>query len=349
MHVDYYGIVSITDFIYFLVDFGIDSTAKFVQFKKEVGLPDDIPDKPLRVYAGLKKDWSKLWRRVNKIRFDNQVKEEILALVKENSHITISEINRETDFKRKVVERIMNQLKKEGRLARIGSDRSGYWEILEEGAKPSPDPMEKQKEQVLALIAENRYITVLAMSKKIKLSIDVIGYTINRLKEEGRLVRIGSDRSGYWEILEEGAKPSPDPMEARKKQILTFMVENRRITIREIFNETNYTRAEIKYAIGRLKKEGRLARIGYGENKYWEVLEEGAKPSPDPMEERKKQILTLMVENQRITAREIADKMELSRGTIVYTINRLKKEGRLVRIGSSESRHWKVLETNITN
>ena len=277
LQADYEEILPLQGFIYFLVDVEIYSTTDFVKLKQD-GLPDEVPDKPLRAYPRLKKKWSNLWRRINKIRSDKEIREQILALITENKHITKFGIIDATNFTKAPVERIIKQLKEEGTLTYTGSSRNGYWEILENGATPSPNPMEKAKEQFLARIAENPHTTVLEISNKIELSIDVIGYAINQLRAEGKLVRIGSDRNGYWKIRKNGTQPSPDPMEERKKQILPLMAENPRITVREIISKTNYTKREIKYAIEKVKKEGKLARIGSDQKGYWKILKKGTQP-----------------------------------------------------------------------
>jgi len=57
--------------------------------------------------------------------------EKILALLRSNSRITQKEIISETGLSRRGVEWNLKELKKAGRIRRIGSDRSGNWEMLE--------------------------------------------------------------------------------------------------------------------------------------------------------------------------------------------------------------------------
>ena len=166
---------------------------------------------------------------------------------------------------------------------------------------------------------------------------------IQELKEEGRLLRIGSRRDGYWQIPEEGQQEYLDPKEGRKERILELVSENSKITKTEIARELKLSRDRIILSIKELKEEGRLLRIGGRRDGYWQIPVEGEEYL-DPKEERKERILELMRENLKITVVEIAEKLELSITTINRSIKELKEEGRLLRKGSNNSRYgsWQV-------
>ena len=203
MHADYDEIIPIKDFLHFLIDFEIYSIADFIKFKEE-GLPDGVPDKPLRAYSGLKRDWSNLWRRVNKIREQEQRKEQVLALITENSYISLAEIAATVGLLKRKAKGITNLLKNEGRLARISSSRNGYWEVLKNGAQPSgKDPIEQRRERILSLIRENNKITLPQMARILEITILPVRQAIDKLKKEDQLVRVGSTYGGHWKIPEE--------------------------------------------------------------------------------------------------------------------------------------------------
>ncbi len=58
--------------------------------------------------------------------------EEIIELIKENPRITQREIADETGLSRRGVEWNIKELKKKGRIRRIGPPRGGHWEVLDE-------------------------------------------------------------------------------------------------------------------------------------------------------------------------------------------------------------------------
>ena len=59
------------------------------------------------------------------------------------------------------------------------------------------------KAKILNLINENNKVTVNEMTSKVNLSRRTVQTIINSLKSKGILVRVGSDKTGHWEIVEE--------------------------------------------------------------------------------------------------------------------------------------------------
>lgn len=57
----------------------------------------------------------------------------------------------------------------------------------------------KTPEAILVLVAENGHLTRAAMAESIGKDLRTIGRAITKLQQEGRLRRVGSDKSGYWE------------------------------------------------------------------------------------------------------------------------------------------------------
>ena len=55
----------------------------------------------------------------------------ILALIKRNPSITYEELTEKTGKSRRTVSRIITGLKANNKLIRIGSDKTGHWEIIE--------------------------------------------------------------------------------------------------------------------------------------------------------------------------------------------------------------------------
>ena len=199
----------------------------------------------------------------------------LLELIAENGKITIAEMAEEMGLSKNAINKMIAVLKQEGRLARIGGNKSGYWQALQKGESPdSYDPYKERKKRLLELTAENKRITIAEMAEEMSLSKNTIDKMIAVLKQEGRLARIGSDKSGYWQILREGESPDAyDPHKDRGEKILALAAKNKTITTAEMAEEMSLSKSTIKREISALKQEGRLARIGVNPNGYWAILE----------------------------------------------------------------------------
>jgi biotin operon repressor len=55
---------------------------------------------------------------------------------------------------------------------------------------------------VFYLIKQNSKITAAEISKQLNLSLSTVKRKIKELKEKGTVERIGSDKTGYWKIIE---------------------------------------------------------------------------------------------------------------------------------------------------
>jgi len=55
---------------------------------------------------------------------------------------------------------------------------------------------------VFNLIRQNNNITAIEISKQLNISLSTVKRKIKKLKEQNRIERIGSDKAGYWKIVE---------------------------------------------------------------------------------------------------------------------------------------------------
>ena len=202
--------------------------------------------------------------------FQEERKRQLLELIAENNRITIDEMVTAMGLSRYKINKVITVLKREGRLARIGTI-GGYWQILQEGDQPD-DPLEENKKKILELIAKDEEVTAVEIAEETGLSRYAVDNVITVLKREGRLARIGTI-GGYWKILQERDKPD-DPLKERKKKILELIGEDAEITIDKMAEKMNLSRAPVDRMIAGLKREGHLARIGT-KNGYWKILQEG--------------------------------------------------------------------------
>ena len=68
--------------------------------------------------------------------------------------------------------------------------------------KMQNDTVKMQNDTVFLLIKENNNITATEISERLKLSLSTVKRKIKDLKEQGIIERIGSDKTGYWKIIE---------------------------------------------------------------------------------------------------------------------------------------------------
>ena len=61
----------------------------------------------------------------------NERQDTIFGAIKKNNRITIEDLVLLTNVSRRTVTRNLDKLKGLGRIKRVGSDKSGYWEVSE--------------------------------------------------------------------------------------------------------------------------------------------------------------------------------------------------------------------------
>jgi ATP-dependent DNA helicase RecG len=119
------------------------------------------------------------------------------------------------------VENIINRLKNKGILVRRGTKRRGYWDVITyekiDGTTLSVQEkmptitndklgnklggkLGNNERKIMQLINDNNRISTTTIAQAIPLSSTSVETIIKRLKEKGILRRIGSAKSGYWEI-----------------------------------------------------------------------------------------------------------------------------------------------------
>ncbi|MEY3418179.1 MAG: hypothetical protein RL060_2291, partial [Bacteroidota bacterium] len=59
---------------------------------------------------------------------------------------------------------------------------------------------EKSTEKILRIIKETPSITILELSQKLQVSTSAIEKNLAKLKSNGLVVRIGSDKGGHWKV-----------------------------------------------------------------------------------------------------------------------------------------------------
>ena len=156
----------------------------------------------------------------------------IIETIKANPSAPIPIFQKITGLSRSGIWKIINRLKESGVVHRIGSDRDGYWEIVEknemEGALKSKkknkngiangtvngtenalendtvnDRMDNEKKLLFAIIEHPNY-TYEQYAELIHISRRTIARMLKNLHENGIIRRVGPDKGGHWEVIENG-------------------------------------------------------------------------------------------------------------------------------------------------
>ena len=137
---------------------------------------------------------------------------------------------------------------------------------------------EKSKRNILDDIRKNPHLTLTDLAEKYSVDIKTIKRDIGVLKQKGCIVRIGSDKGGYWKIndsvidMEHLPENVPENVpENRKKIIVSLIKENKTITMDEMSVLCKVNVKTIKRDIEYLKQKGLITRIGPDKGGYWKV------------------------------------------------------------------------------
>jgi Fic family protein len=146
--------------------------------------------------------WNALfeWMPVETIIYNNQAK---YYEVLQRSHNKAGKVDCTLfiDFMLDVLENTMYKYIDTATTTIAIEDRLGTNDIVKLGVKLGVKLCVNQI-KILKLIILNNYITIKEMAEKIKISETAIQNNLSKLKTAGIIVRIGSDKSGYWKIIE---------------------------------------------------------------------------------------------------------------------------------------------------
>ena len=60
-----------------------------------------------------------------------KTRDKVLAYIKANKHITISELAKKIGISTRAIEKHLNTLKSKGHIIRVGADKGGHWEVIQ--------------------------------------------------------------------------------------------------------------------------------------------------------------------------------------------------------------------------
>ena len=183
--------------------------------------------------------------------FHQNLANRILAFLRENPSASRREIAAALEYTTEGTVRYrLDKLKEVGRLRRIGPDRGGRWEVIDDPdveASEHPDggpvkhrdpgtaqpaniqktsrkrPGNDQKtarngspppesarlaDRILALLRRNPSASRREIAATLGTTRSTVRYRLDRLREAGRIERVGPDKGGHWKVLGEPATES---------------------------------------------------------------------------------------------------------------------------------------------
>jgi ATP-dependent DNA helicase RecG len=140
----------------------------------------------------------------------------ILQVLMENKELSMEKLAEKLGITVRSIERNISGLKKKGLLERVGSDKTGYWKVntiekfpLDVGENVGVNVgvnLSKNQNLILQLLLENKELSIEKLAESLGIAARSIERNISLLKEKGLLERVGSDRTGYWNVTAEGAQ-----------------------------------------------------------------------------------------------------------------------------------------------
>ena len=102
----------------------------------------------------------------------------------------------------------IKELMKEAKLSEPIFQKEGIFTVIlqrpiKTTQKATQKSTQKTTQKILQLIEENNLITTIEMADKLEISRSAVAKQMAKLKNQGIVVRIGSDKSGKWEIIKE--------------------------------------------------------------------------------------------------------------------------------------------------
>jgi ATP-dependent DNA helicase RecG len=136
------------------------------------------------------------------------------------------------------------------------------------------------------------------------------------------------------------------------QKILELIGYNPKITRKEMARGIGISEDGIKYNLNKLKEKGIIIRKGTLRSGYWEIrkIKESniknsgrlGKKLGEGLGETQSRIISLMVEDNKISIPLLSEKIGISTTAVEKHIDRLKKEGFINRIGSARGGYWEI-------
>ena len=154
----------------------------------------------------------------------------------------------------------------------------------------TPTTQKTTRKRILDCLRDEPELTRRELAERIGVTPDGIKYHLRKLKADGVIRRVGSDRAGRWlVVIQKTARKLPESSQktARNKgqspeppslsdRILALLRQNPSAGRRETAATLGTTRSIVRYRLDKLRAAGRIERVGPDKGGYWRVLGESA-------------------------------------------------------------------------
>jgi predicted HTH transcriptional regulator len=100
-------------------------------------------------------------------------------------------------YGRKIFEFTENSL-----YVNIPFDKEVMKSVKKSNEKGVKNPVEKTSMKIISLIKETPAITAKQIASILELTIQGVNWNLQKLKEQNKIRRVGSDKGGHWEVIE---------------------------------------------------------------------------------------------------------------------------------------------------
>jgi len=167
-----------------------------------------------------------------------------------------------------------------------------------------------------------------------------VKYQLDKLKRLDKLRRVGPDRGGRWVVVDapddvgdgENDPCADDDREARGAP----PEDDRKSTRNDDQQPENYQKTTRRPPDQTVQEPEDHQKWGATARKQ---------PEPPPLPDR---ILALLRQDPSASRREIAAALDTTPSTVRYQLDKLRRAGRIARIGPDKGGHWKVLDESTT-
>ena len=150
----------------------------------------------------------------------------IISAIRLNPKVTAAEIAMKLGVSSRAVEKRIKTLRENGVIRRIGGDKGGYWEVIENGTEQQQHTESgvkggvkggvKELSEIQEIIVKEMLfdpsITTSEMAQKTGIKFRTLQRHISQLQAMGIVVRKDGRKDGYWEVAK--SKQSSDTMPA---------------------------------------------------------------------------------------------------------------------------------------
>lgn len=134
-----------------------------------------------------------------------------------------------------------------------------------------------------------------------------------------------------------------------EQQVLSLLSDNSEMTIPELAEALEITTRGVEKQLAKLRRNGRLRRIGPAKGGYWEVVErrlclqlKTTQKHQETLGKMTGKILLLLQDNPAFAIPELAVKIGKSESAVERAIRKLHKSELLKHIGPDKGGYWEV-------